>query len=266
MSKKPAKPAPAEPDTKKIWIATIAAVLLILGLAVTVSVITRGGPAPEASAPVAATQAPAPVVAQAPATTQRDAAPAQRPAVAATDIAPLTPIEPVRPPVRDTRPQVDLSRLAGTLAVATGALVTDNRLDLSHSCYRDGHSIPVNWQGAPRNTRSFVLVLEERRAGEVPVVKWIVYNIPADSRGLPPRMAQVESFEGGIKQGRNHHNTTGYTGPCVPQGKVDYQLRLFALDTVLAPQGTPKFEDLVPLMNGHVVDAATQDFIFYLRP
>ncbi|MBU0800208.1 MAG: hypothetical protein KKA05_04310, partial [Alphaproteobacteria bacterium] len=71
--------------------------------------------------------------------------------------------------------------------------------------------------------------------------------------------------EGGIRQAQNDHGSLGYTGPCIPRGQVKYKLRLFALDTTITAAGNTKFVDLIPLMNGHIVDAAEYDFIHYLK-
>jgi Raf kinase inhibitor-like YbhB/YbcL family protein len=107
--------------------------------------------------------------------------------------------------------------------------------------------------------------MEEHKPGELPFVKWLVFNIPADSKGLPAALPQAEAFEGGIKQGRNDHGGTGYTGPCIPKGVMNYKLRLFALDTELDVPPTAKFENMIPVMNGHIVDAVDVDFFHYFK-
>lgn len=248
-------------STGRMWLFTGAAVIVILIAAVVVGGIVRGkGGAPEAM-PVEVASAP-PV--------SEAAAPAQSaPATLATSSAPasdaLVPVEAARPAVIDKRPALQLEKLAGTLSVSSAAAPAGGRLNLEHTCYRLGVSIPVSWGGVPSGTKTLVLIVEERQKGEAPFVKWLVYNIPAGRKGLPQGLPQVEAFEGGLRQGRNDHGSTGYTGPCIPQGKIPYAVRLFALDKELAPGARASFEDLIPLMNGHIIDAATYEFEHYLN-
>lgn len=259
MSKKQAAPEKGVSQTQ-IWIATIAAVAIIIGLAVMVSSVvkSRGGPSPQ-PAPVAVAESPAPAPVQTP------PPPEPAPQRADSTVAPLVPIAPVRPAVVDTRPALVMDRLAGTVKVTSAGIMDNGRLNLEHTCYRRGKSMPVLWTGVPSSAKSLVLVVEEHRPGEAPRVKWLAYNIPADARGLPAALPQAEAFEGGIRQGQNDHGTVGYTGPCIPRGQIDYKLRLFALDTVLDVTAPIKFDGLIPLMNGHVVDATELPFIHYLK-
>lgn len=246
-------------STGRMWLFTGAAVIVILIAAVVIGGIVRGkGGAPEAM-PVEVASAPPPPEAAAPA---QPASPTAS-SVPASDA--LVPVEAVKPAVVDKRPALQLDKLAGTLSVNSAAAPAGGRLNLEHTCYRLGVSPPVSWSGAPSGTKAFVLIVEERQKGEAPFVKWLVYNIPSGRKGLPQGLPQVEAFEGGLRQGRNDHGSTGYTGPCIPQGKIPYAVRLFALDKELPPGTRASFEDLIPLMNGHIIDAATYEFEHYLN-
>lgn len=246
----------------KIWIATGLAVFVILGLATVISVISRQHNKAQ-PAPVEVTQT-APDVRRAPPPAAREE---RAPPARTAETVPATPTpSPVAPPaVNDNRPALRLDRLAGTLRVNSRAILQDDRLDMAHSCYSMGQSMPVTWQGAPAGTKSFVLVLEERAGGEAPFVKWLAYNLPADRTGLPAAVRKGEQIPGGGLQGRNDHHALNYTGPCVPRGVVPYALRLFALDYELPVPAGKEFNDLIPAMNGHIIDMAERDFIFYNR-
>ena len=250
----------AGPTTGQMWLFTGVAVVVILIAAIVIGGIVRGkGAAPE-TMPVETASAP-----QVPDATAPTQAASPSPASSAPASEALVPVEPARPAVVDKRPALQLDKLAGTLSVSSAAAPAGGRLNLEHTCYRLGVSLPVSWGGAPSGTKTLVLIVEERQKGEAPFVKWLVYNIPAARKGLPQGLPQVEAFEGGLRQGRNDHGSTGYTGPCIPQGKIPYALRLFALDRELAGPARARFEDLIPLMNGHIIDAAEYKFEHYLN-
>ena len=260
------RPQPEESNQMMVWIGTGVAVLVILGIALGFSAYIRNKNAAPVTAmaqvdepvqepqtePVEEVNAPEPVM--------KVEAPAPQ-----DGIEPLTPVEKPAPVVPDGAPQLMLDKIAGKMKLSSGGIMATGRLNLDHTCYRRAQSMPVLWSDAPGSTKSYVLIMEEHKPGELPFVKWLVFNIPADSKGLPAALPQAEAFEGGLKQGRNDHGTVGYTGPCIPKGQMNYKLRLFALDTVLDVPPTAKFENMIPVMNGHIVDAVDVDFFHYFK-
>lgn len=271
MNKKappPRRPQPEDSSQTTMWIATGVAVVVILGLALGISIFIRNKNTPPAGTVVAQMEQPAPTVA--PAEDVRAPEPeelaVETPAPEAqADIAPLTPVAPPAAVPPAGAPQLMLDKIAGKMKMTSSGIMGTGRLNLDHTCYRRGQSMPVLWSDAPGSTKSYVLIMEEHKPGELPFVKWLVFNIPADSKGLPAGLPQAEAFEGGLKQGHNDHGGTGYTGPCIPKGQMNYKLRLFALDTVLDAPPATRFEKLIPLMNGHIVDAVDVDFFHYFK-
>lgn len=247
MNQKKPTPPSTGPTMAQIWVATGLAVVVILGIAMTISFMVRKN---NETAP------PPPVMAQ-----------ADMPPGGLAEPAPAPSVPPGAPPVTyDAPAALQIGRLAGTLRVETPAAPPGQRLALDHTCYRAGQSIPVNWHGVPRGTRSLVLTVEERQDGEDPLIKWLVYDMPPTINALPAGLAQVSLLDNGARQGRNGHNTLGYTGPCVPRGQVPYILRLYALDVALDDVPAElRFEELIPHINGHIIDAAAYEFVHYLR-
>ena len=47
---------------------------------------------------------------------------------------------------------------------------------------------------------------------------WVVFNLPATSRGLPEAVPSRSGIDGGGLQGKNDFGRTGYGGPCPPPG------------------------------------------------
>jgi Raf kinase inhibitor-like YbhB/YbcL family protein len=90
-------------------------------------------------------------------------------------------------------------------------------------------SPPLQWTGAPEQTRSFILIVEDPDAPSGIFRHWAIYNIPADRDGLP------QSIDTGpdraIRFGKNDFGNASYDGPEPPKGHGvhHYHFRLGAL-------------------------------------
>ena len=62
-----------------------------------------------------------------------------------------------------------------------------NGEDLPRIYTADGSDLspPLHWNGVPGKTSSFVLFFEDLESDEVRLVHWLLFNIPANVRGLP---------------------------------------------------------------------------------
>lgn len=119
---------------------------------------------------------------------------------------------------------------------------------LGAQCNGENYSPPLHWEGAPDETRSFVLTVIDPDGGNW--VHWLLLNIPADITALP------EAVNGpliGIA-GKNSFRETGYGGPCPPSGTHRYIFTLYALDTTLQVQPGTALTEVKPLLENHVLD------------
>jgi Raf kinase inhibitor-like YbhB/YbcL family protein len=86
---------------------------------------------------------------------------------------------------------------------------------------RDGHNVspPLEWTGAPKGARSFVLVVEDADAPGGSVWHWAVYDLPGD---------RIMLHEGedlsGCRLGLNDFGRRSYDGP---QPRPDHSLHRF---------------------------------------
>ena len=107
--------------------------------------------------------------------------------------------------------------------------------------FADGGSIPrrltcdgedispaLDWEGEPRGTESFALIVDDPDAPGGRWTHWLLWDIPASAHSLP------EGMEHGSmgKSGKNDFGRSGYGGPCPPRAKGPhrYFFRLFALN------------------------------------
>lgn len=91
------------------------------------------------------------------------------------------------------------------------------------SC-RGGNTPPaLTWTGGPSGTASIALVMDDPDAAGGTYTHWVVFNLPATSRGitgghLPPGAAQAQNSGG----------QAAYLGPCPPSGTHHYRFTIYA--------------------------------------
>ena len=93
-------------------------------------------------------------------------------------------------------------------------------------------SPPLQWSGAPNETRGFVLIVEDPDAPSGMFRHWAVYDLPGNVTALPEGIGSQGSAET-LNQGVNDFGHAYYDRPCPPRGHGThhYHFRLAALDT-----------------------------------
>ncbi len=136
-----------------------------------------------------------------------------------------------------------------TLHVSSPAFQHGRSIPRRFSCEGEDVAPELRWDGAPEGTRSFALLVEDPDAPGGTFVHWVVYDLPAEVRGLGEG-----KLPSGARQGRNGFGKSHYGGPCPPPGPAHhYHFRLFALDRPLdLPAGATDAE-LRRAMEGHVL-------------
>lgn len=96
---------------------------------------------------------------------------------------------------------------------------------------RDGANLspPLKWVGAPEDTKSFALIVEDPDAPRGMFRHWAVYDIAADKAGLDEGAGRRSAA---LHQGANDFGNSGYDGPQPPRGHGlhHYHFHLAALD------------------------------------
>lgn len=95
-------------------------------------------------------------------------------------------------------------------------------IDVRFTCDGEDVAPELAWKGIPAGTAELAFALEDPDAPGGTFTHWLVFRLPASSMGIAA---------GGLHEGENDFDSTGYRGPCPPQGdEHDYVFRLFALD------------------------------------
>ena len=151
------------------------------------------------------------------------------------------------------------ARGRGRFGVNADAFTADAAIPREHSEYGLGISPALSWAAVPR-ARSYAIVMEDPDAADPkPVVHWVAWNIPADTRRLPAGVQERDRLTGGalegIMQGATSRGTVGWYGPRPPKGDRPhrYHFQLLALDRMLdLPLGATR-DQLLAAAAGHVL-------------
>ena len=144
------------------------------------------------------------------------------------------------------------------MSITSGAFAHNGSIPKLYTCEGRNVSPPLTWSGVPAAARSLVLIVDDPDAPDPAAprmtwVHWLLYNLPADTTGLPEA---AQSLPVGTLAGLNDWQRAGYGGPCPPIGRHRYFHKLYALDVVLPDLKRPNKKSLEQAMQGHIVAEA----------
>ena len=144
----------------------------------------------------------------------------------------------------------------GTMELTSSAFSDGAMIPVKYTCDGVDVSPPLNWGALPAGTKSLALICDDPDAPVGTWVHWVYYDIPADTEGLPEKVAPHEQPAEGGTQGINDFRKIGYGGPCPPMGRHRYFFRLYALDIMLDDLHNPTKDQLEKAMQGHILAEA----------
>ena len=128
----------------------------------------------------------------------------------------------------------------------------------SYTCKGEGVSPEISWEGAPDNSRSFVLIATDWdgpsprfRLGSF--THWILYNIPRAVHQIKSAVKSAELKQEKIDVGNNSSHDAAYKPPCPPLGKHRYLFRLYALDVSHIHPSSGDRDAVMEAMREHVL-------------
>jgi Raf kinase inhibitor-like YbhB/YbcL family protein len=128
----------------------------------------------------------------------------------------------------------DTSARTAEIRLSSPAFEHGGRIPYVHTCEGDDVSPPLQWSGAPAETRSYAMVCEDPDAPRGTWIHWVLYNISGDAVELTRAVPTLPELPSGARHGRNTAGDLAYAGPCPPPGNPHrYFFRLYALDITL---------------------------------
>lgn len=147
--------------------------------------------------------------------------------------------------------------------LTTGAFSDGSVIPRMHTCEGADVSPSLEWSGAPPETRSFALIVDDPDAPSGVWNHWLLFDIP------PSVHALAQGYKPGALgvSGSNDFGKQGYGGPCPPRGHGPhrYVFKLFALDVPSLGLGAgAKRREIDKAIRGHIL-AETQHMGTYER-
>ena len=132
------------------------------------------------------------------------------------------------------------------LTVKSSVFESKKAIPKKYTC--DGNDInpPLTIEGAPKDAKTLVLIVDDPDAPSGTFDHWVVWNIPASTNKI------VENSVPG-KEGINGAKQLGYMGPCPPSGTHRYFFKVYALDDELSLGINSKKKDVEKAMQGHIL-------------
>ena len=121
-----------------------------------------------------------------------------------------------------------------TMSVSSEAF-GQNILPQTYTCHGDRVSPPLDWSGAPEDTKSLALVVDDSSAPITPYIYWLVFDIQPGTTDI-----QEGAVPTGARQALNSMGTMKYDAPCPRGHSHSYRFTVYALNSqVTLPNGAP---------------------------
>jgi Raf kinase inhibitor-like YbhB/YbcL family protein len=138
------------------------------------------------------------------------------------------------------------------LQLIVEAFGEDQKIPKLYTCEGEDLSPSLHWTGAPEETRSFALIMDDPDAPAGTWNHWLIFDLPATVKSLP------EGHQPGKDglSGTNDFGRPDYGGPCPPKGHGPhrYFFKLYALDVPsLKLEHGAKRSDIDRAMQGHIL-------------
>ena len=143
------------------------------------------------------------------------------------------------------------------LTISSSSFSNGDPIAKKFTCDGADVSPQLSWTNAPDGTKSFALLSDDPDAPVGNWNHWTLWNLPANSSGLPENVSKDARLPDGSQQGLNDFRKTGYNGPCPPPGKPHrYYFKLFALDMKLGLKPGAGKKELEAATKGHILAQA----------
>lgn len=139
------------------------------------------------------------------------------------------------------------------LKLSSTAFPQEGAIPSKYTCDGPNISPPLIWAEVPEGTKTLALICDDPDAPGKTWVHWVLYGLPATSKGLAENVPPQPKLPDGSKQGTTDFKKIGYGGPCPPSGSHRYYFKLYALDTNLPLEPGATKDQLLKAMGGHIL-------------
>jgi len=147
---------------------------------------------------------------------------------------------------------------------ALGNFIKIEQVFNRYGCGGKNISPDLSWSSNLQNVKSYAITIFDPDA---PVSggwwHWIVFNIPANVKGLPLNASALGLLPKGSIEALNSYKLLGYGGPCPPKGDKAhrYITTIYALDKRLNLNAKSPISKIIKQINKHTI---AKDYIVSL--
>ena len=139
------------------------------------------------------------------------------------------------------------------IRISSEAFEDGGMIPSMYTCDGDDISPPLSWDSVPEKTKSIALICDDPDAPMGTFVHWVLFNLPADIKGLEENISKEMMLENGAQQGISDFGKIGYGGPCPPGGTHRYFFKIYTIDTIITAGANFRKKDLENAMKGHIL-------------
>jgi hypothetical protein len=137
------------------------------------------------------------------------------------------------------------------MTISSPAFQAGAAIPVVYTCDGSSRNPPLAFGEVPTAAKSFALIMHDPDAPVGDFTHWTMWNMAPGTREIAEG-----SVPAGAVLGATDAGSSGYVGPCPPNGSHRYIFELYALDAMMdLPSGVPRI-DLEAAMQGHVLDHA----------
>lgn len=122
-----------------------------------------------------------------------------------------------------------------------------------YTCDEENIFPPLGWKDIPKDTQSFVLIIDDHDAPLGTWNHWLIYNIPNHITKLEEN---IQTIPNPAKLGRNSWGSKNYSGPCPPGVEHRYYFKLFAISILIESKDKVSRTNIEQLIKPYIIGEA----------
>jgi Raf kinase inhibitor-like YbhB/YbcL family protein len=120
-----------------------------------------------------------------------------------------------------------------------------------YTCDGENINFPLEFENIPYGTKSLVLIMDDPDSPSKDFTHWVMFNIQPYTTNIP------ENFKSdNVTLGKNDFGNIGYGGPCPMSGNHKYNLRLYAINSILLLQRGATKQEVLDNIKGQILESA----------
>ncbi len=137
------------------------------------------------------------------------------------------------------------------MKISSSAFKNNEFIPSKYTCDGENINPPLSISGAPKNTKSLALIVDDPDAPHGTWIHWTIWNID-------PKIGEIcaNSTPPNATEGITSFGKPGYGSPCPPSGTHRYFFKIYALDTKIDLLASSKVNELEKAIEGHILDNA----------